>query len=1397
MKLFKGIILFICSVGTALADLNVAALQATLDSALSSTHSTGAEAAVVSNGTLVWYGQSGVTAPAGGDSVNPNHLFAMGGVGKTYLATLVLQAVQNGQINLDKPIGTYIPSGLPGSDQVTVRMLLNQLSGYPDIYADPWVNAKILQLDYAWSRNDLLSRVQSPVFTPGSKYEDQNTNYIILGEILERATGKSVNQLIIDGITTPLSLTRTFVDLRSRSEFVHGTFWDASVKTSYDLFSGTTGVPTSLYGPVFMDHGIAATAADTSMFLSALAEGKLISANMFAKMLLSPTGNGYGMGIFEIHMDGKRWIGHNGGWGGYTSYALYQPDSHIALVTTTNNQESAKSAAMNIWLSLAPAVSPATTFAEWQSTCFTDAQLNDPTICGPAADPNHNGIPNLLEYVLKGSPLTASTQILPSMSKVANNFVFTFNRRAASAQDTTQIFQYSTDLSYWTNVMITYPSDARVALGVPDFNGVQTVTVTIPSGTNVSMFGRLNVSSDPGAQSWVSTLSGLVLSRGTLSPSFASTAANYATSVTNATNSITVTPTVTDTTATVKVNGVAVTSGNASAAIPLAVGNNTITSVVTAQDGTTQSVYTITVTRASKTITSFASWIESYSAITDMSPLGDPDNDGIPNLLEYVLNGNPLSASSQILPQMSKIANNFVFTFGRLAVSAQDTTQIFQYSTDLRYWTNVLITYPSDVRVVLSVPEFNGVQIVTVTIPSGRNDSMFGRLSVSGDKGAQSSVSTLSGLVLSSGSLSPSFASTAANYTASVTNATTSITMTPTVTDATATVKVNGVAVTSGNVSAPLALAVGTNTITTVVTAQNGSNQSIYTFTVMRSADVNNSFASWISSFPGLSDTSPFGDPDNDGIPNLLEYVLNGNPGIASPEILPKMSMDVNNYIFTFSRLAVSAQDTTQIFEYSVDSIQWSEVMITYPTDDRVAMGLPDPNGVQAVAVTIPKGTNTRMYGRLKVFPPYTDRVVSTIAFLGDSITANGGYTPSVIGDIGYWGWILAFLEGRAQLAPSPTSTSFATGGFTSWQIEQFWLPKVLSDPNIDVVFCHFGTNDNTHSPADSAGHIRNMWREIRLANKKPVGSSILPTAGTSAYPTPPNTDFIRQTNALLRQYAVADNVLFCDWTGEIEKPKNSGTGIAAVYPDTTPYLYDSAHPNIDGACVLGRYAANFLKTNLHWVGNAYSGKVAVTPNSEFRPSYSDGVGNVITGSATQPAIWNSPIWQPFAMPNYVAGSLVSSSTVHDDYTGENWWQIEVTKGTGEFFLSLANNSIYWLNPLGNLNISTGDSICGMAEVQVVSGSFSDMGIAACDAYVDTHGVIINGQTAWHNWPQNVDQANLIGLQVTDITAADGVLTFQTPFFTGYDHTYHSAWLRFNGNGIIRVRRLGLFKKTN
>ena len=117
---------------------------------------------------------------------------------------------------------------------------------------------------------------------------------------------------------------------------------------------------------------------------------------------------------------------------------------------------------------------------------------------GPAADEDNDSIANLLEYVFGGNPRAASSGILPTASALAGNLIFTFRRIHSTTADTTQVFQYGTDLSGWTDVPVVAGGMVAIQPDTPQA-GTDTVTITVPAGTQTRIFGRLKVSTPLGS----------------------------------------------------------------------------------------------------------------------------------------------------------------------------------------------------------------------------------------------------------------------------------------------------------------------------------------------------------------------------------------------------------------------------------------------------------------------------------------------------------------------------------------------------------------------------------------------------------------------------------------------------------------------------------------------------------------------------------------------------------------------------------------------------------------------------------------------------------------------------------------------------------------------------------
>ncbi|ASU32658.1 cadherin-like beta sandwich domain-containing protein [Mucilaginibacter xinganensis] len=298
----------------------------------------------------------------------------------------------------------------------------------------------------------------------------------------------------------------------------------------------------------------------------------------------------------------------------------------------------------------------------------------------------------------------------------------------------------------------------------------------------------------------VITLANLTINSGTLSPVFLPSTAAYTAHVPNATSSIKITPTAGDSVSSIKVNGTAVSSGAASASLPLNVGNNAINIVVTAVDGTTTKTYVLTVTRSAAGLSTNA--LLTSIKISPSTPLTTVTGPGYKNYSTAVPNGE---------------------TSLNLISVAQDTSATIQVNGG---------TVASGAA--KTIPLKVGANVITVAV-TAQDGATLKNYIITATR-ASSSVATLANLITNAGALNPAFATLTTAYTLRVPNATASIKLTPTATAGDASIMVNGTAVASGVASASIPLTAGDNVINTVVTASDGTTVKTYTLTVTRSA---------------------------------------------------------------------------------------------------------------------------------------------------------------------------------------------------------------------------------------------------------------------------------------------------------------------------------------------------------------------------------------------------------------------------------------------------------------------------------------------------------------------------------------------------------------------------------
>ncbi len=299
-------------------------------------------------------------------------------------------------------------------------------------------------------------------------------------------------------------------------------------------------------------------------------------------------------------------------------------------------------------------------------------------------------------------------------------------------------------------------------------------------------------------------LSGLTVSDGTLSPAFNADTTSYSVEVAAGVASISVTPTAESGNASITVNGTAVTSGSASEDITLSTGANTITIIVTAEDGTTTKTYTITVTK--------------------LAPAEPSNNANLAGLtlsqgtLAPSFSANTTSYSAEVQYNIASLT----VTPTAAGVNASITVNGTAVSSGSASGSITLNTGANTITVLVTAEDGTTTKTYTVTVtklvePSHNAD--------------------LASLTLSQGTLSPVFSSATMTYTAEVPYGTASITVTPTAAGVSASITVNGTPVSSGTAT-NITLNTGANTITVLVTAEDGMTPKTYTVTVTVKASV-------------------------------------------------------------------------------------------------------------------------------------------------------------------------------------------------------------------------------------------------------------------------------------------------------------------------------------------------------------------------------------------------------------------------------------------------------------------------------------------------------------------------------------------------------------------------------
>jgi D-alanyl-D-alanine carboxypeptidase len=238
-----------------------------------------------------------------------------------------------GKLGLDDPIGRYV-EGVPGGDQITLRQLAAMRSGLYDYATD--TNPKMPEEPFRqWTPDELLAIAFShkPLFPPGSKFDYCNANTVLLGVVVEKVSGQSLESFIEQNILKPEGLAHTV--------FPAGAEFPSPHSQGYLKLPDGKIVDATDWNPSWgwASGNMISTLDDMRAWTRDLALGKLLSPAMKQErdrfLPAPPEGDGALYGLAIENQNG--WIGHNGNILSYMAYPYYLPDEGITMVVLLNS----------------------------------------------------------------------------------------------------------------------------------------------------------------------------------------------------------------------------------------------------------------------------------------------------------------------------------------------------------------------------------------------------------------------------------------------------------------------------------------------------------------------------------------------------------------------------------------------------------------------------------------------------------------------------------------------------------------------------------------------------------------------------------------------------------------------------------------------------------------------------------------------------------------------------------------------------------------------------------------------------------------------------------------------------------------------------------------------------
>ena len=297
----------------------------------------GAGVMVLKNGKVVHRRNYGTANLEHAIPISSDTKFELASVTKQFTAFSVFLLAKRNRVNLDESVRAYVPELNRAFEKVTIRMMLNNTSGIRDVFQTIPILGLDENKDYISQRDglSLLKEQDKFNFPPGSEYQYSNSNYILLGEIVERASGRSFRKFLEEEIFEPLGMVDTFFNeniVEIISKRASGYLGSSAGYSNVDARLDVLGA-----------DGVFSTTGDMAKWARALL-GREFHPDIIDQM----TGPGrlnngerttYGAGYMLADLWGMKVFGHTGFLGGYKSAFLVLPEADMAVIILGNTAE--------------------------------------------------------------------------------------------------------------------------------------------------------------------------------------------------------------------------------------------------------------------------------------------------------------------------------------------------------------------------------------------------------------------------------------------------------------------------------------------------------------------------------------------------------------------------------------------------------------------------------------------------------------------------------------------------------------------------------------------------------------------------------------------------------------------------------------------------------------------------------------------------------------------------------------------------------------------------------------------------------------------------------------------------------------------------------------------------